>query len=260
MSASPSMACVARNAALVQIQLSRQLSQGRRRKVSTTWPHSPAIARRQRCLCDRWQNNRDFNWFTKQKEKAEVKVDLDEIAEIKRKEAEAMAEALGGHAKRHHDAHNVDQEEMKRMIKADLEASELTSSGLGYGRLGFQMPVSAPPAASASESRKRPAEDSNSPRQDDKATEPKQVDRDAKRRDRDAMHSDRDSKYRDRDSKHSDRDSKYRDRDSKYSDRDSKYRDRDSKYRDRDSEARHDKKRKSRWDDRKDSRDERRER
>jgi predicted RNA-binding protein with PUA-like domain len=43
----------------------------------------------------RWQNHKNIHWFVTKKEEVDTKVDIDEIAEIKRKEAEAMAEAMG---------------------------------------------------------------------------------------------------------------------------------------------------------------------
>lgn len=42
----------------------------------------------------RWQNNKDLDWYHKEKSVG-VSLERDEIAEMKRLEAEAMAEALG---------------------------------------------------------------------------------------------------------------------------------------------------------------------
>lgn len=43
----------------------------------------------------RWQKNRDLGWYHSEKKEVSGKVDTDEIAEIKRMEAEAMGQALG---------------------------------------------------------------------------------------------------------------------------------------------------------------------
>ncbi len=43
----------------------------------------------------RWQKNKDLNWYHKEKQSA-ASVDRDEVANLKRLEAEAMQQALGG--------------------------------------------------------------------------------------------------------------------------------------------------------------------
>ncbi|KAJ3326249.1 hypothetical protein HDV06_000125 [Boothiomyces sp. JEL0866] len=70
-----------------------------------------------KCAVGRWQKNKNLNWFNEQKMAGETQVELDEIAEIKRKETEAMMEALG--MKKAEDA-VINQQDMTKIVKNEL--------------------------------------------------------------------------------------------------------------------------------------------
>ncbi|KAJ3272973.1 hypothetical protein HDV01_004879 [Terramyces sp. JEL0728] len=70
-----------------------------------------------KCAVGRWQKNKNLNWFNEQKVAGESQVELDEIAEIKRKETEAMMEALG--MKKSEDA-VINQQDMSKIVKNEL--------------------------------------------------------------------------------------------------------------------------------------------
>jgi LmbE family N-acetylglucosaminyl deacetylase len=77
----------------------------------------------------------DIHWFVTKKEEVDTNVGIDELAEIKRKEAEAMAEALGV---------PVGQEEnedlaakMQEEIKKSLEQNVMDEKVVGIGEKRF---------------------------------------------------------------------------------------------------------------------------
>ncbi|KAJ3262007.1 hypothetical protein HK103_003850 [Boothiomyces macroporosus] len=70
-----------------------------------------------KCAVGRWQKNKNLNWFNEQKVTGESQVELDEIAEIKRKETEAMMEALG--LKKAEDT-VINQQDMAKIVKNEL--------------------------------------------------------------------------------------------------------------------------------------------
>ncbi|KAJ2996308.1 hypothetical protein HDV02_006629 [Globomyces sp. JEL0801] len=78
----------------------------------------------------RWQKNKNLNWFNEDK-KDNGNVDLDEIAEIKRLEAEAMAEALGATVMKQPEG-GVSNDEVKELIKKDLLANQDRVIGIGF--------------------------------------------------------------------------------------------------------------------------------
>ncbi len=67
----------------------------------------------------------DLTWFQKDKDAIKKDVDLDELAEIKQKEAEAMAEALGGGSV------TASKDEIKKLIQQDIRQAQESIIGLG---------------------------------------------------------------------------------------------------------------------------------
>ncbi|KAJ3246812.1 hypothetical protein HDU78_006119 [Chytriomyces hyalinus] len=91
----------------------------------------------------RWQKGKDLGWYAKNKdgETVDSHVKHDEIADIKQKEADAMAEALGLKAKKVTKS-TVSPAEIQRMLKLDAAANEEFNpeegdkkGGLGFGRI-----------------------------------------------------------------------------------------------------------------------------
>jgi hypothetical protein len=83
----------------------------------------------------RWQNHKNIHWFAIKKEEVDNQVGFDEIADIKRREAEAMAEALGGAAL---EPDEQIQEDMKNEIKKKLVESTKVEKVIGIGLKGHK--------------------------------------------------------------------------------------------------------------------------
>ncbi|KAJ3057090.1 hypothetical protein HK097_000554 [Rhizophlyctis rosea] len=91
----------------------------------------------------RWQKNRDLNWYGKANEQTQADVDA-ELAEIKRQEAEALAEALGGPKRKPTSLQStVSKEELRNVLKTatadvdepDPEAEARVIQGVGANRI-----------------------------------------------------------------------------------------------------------------------------
>ena len=88
----------------------------------------------------RWQNHKDIHWYHKEKKVKDSKVELDELAEIKRLEEKAMREAMGikdEELEVEEDASVVKDKERKRReeIKAAL-ISARDEKVIGIGHAG----------------------------------------------------------------------------------------------------------------------------
>eukprot|EP00842_Homolaphlyctis_polyrhiza_P001254 jgi/Hompol1/2129/HPOL_005858-RA len=80
--------------------------------------------------------NADLNWYNKgEPGSISASVQRSEIEEIKEREAEALAEALGGHVRRKVDP-KLSAQDIKQLIPKDIGAAEdedIKISGLGFG-------------------------------------------------------------------------------------------------------------------------------
>ncbi|KAJ3293524.1 hypothetical protein HK104_004396 [Borealophlyctis nickersoniae] len=94
----------------------------------------------------RWQKHKDLTWYTKDAEESQADID-NELAEIKKREAEALAEALGGPKRRDSQLKStVSKQELQSVIKKDAaesleaapqeEADVANMKGLGFKRIG----------------------------------------------------------------------------------------------------------------------------
>ncbi|KAJ3304539.1 hypothetical protein HDV03_002748 [Kappamyces sp. JEL0829] len=188
-----------------------------------------------------WAKRKDLNWFNVQKEEGK-QVDLDEIAEIKRREAEAMAEALGATVPRP----LGDEQAAQEAIKKDLEErAVLDHRVVGLGVQGAAKRELVQETKRQYRNRSRSPERSTRRRSRSREKKSKKDRKRSRSREKE-KHSDYErSERRDRYRRRDDRD----DRDSNADDRYSRRDERDDRYSRRDDQDRTDSRSHRRTDD-----------